>query len=107
MALYEPWISSHNGPAIDSSHCQRAGTALEMISMKIVENLPEKLPKLIHNNEGVSPWGLYLAYQAYVTFLRLNRETGNLDAVKAMNLLKQTLRALNTRWRAAGKLLYL
>lgn len=103
MALHEPWITSKNEKIFDKSRCQRARTAMETISHRIIADLPEKIPHMARNLESISPWGLYLAYQAYVTYIRLNRENESSDTSEAMNLLKQTLCVLETRWKLAGK----
>jgi hypothetical protein len=81
---------------------QRARNALETLSYKIAEHLPEEVVHLASHLDKIAPWGIFLAYSTAVTYMRLCRETANPDSLEALQLLKQTLRTLDRRWKAAG-----
>jgi hypothetical protein len=73
------------------SSCQTASTIL-----------PDKITYLKQNIQRIPTWGLYLAYRADVTYLRLEHELGSPGSIEELQNLRQTLRTMDTRWRVAG-----
>lgn len=73
-----------------------------MISAKTVDCLPDKITYLKQNIQRIPPWGLYLLYQAGVTYLRLEHDSGSPGLIKELQNLRQTFRTMDVRWRVAG-----
>ncbi|RFU29345.1 hypothetical protein B7463_g6992, partial [Scytalidium lignicola] len=86
---------------------EKQKTCLETISKRITSVLPEKMIHLVRNHSSVSPWGLFCAYQAAVTYMQLGRETNDPNTAEGLALLRQTLSIIRTRWNAAGVYLQL
>jgi hypothetical protein len=108
MALHEPRVSSNNDSnssfLVDSDCSRYAKTVTEAISKMIATKSSQHLPGIARNLERISPWGSHMVYQASVTYIRLNREASTSDSLEALEILQQTLRVLDMRWKAAGML---
>lgn len=102
MALHESRPLSGELDPDEKERCQRAKSALEAVSKRIIIGLPEKIPHVIRDLEKMSPWGIFLAYRSCVKHMQLSRETKDPDLVQAVRLLKHTLNILDPRWRSAG-----
>lgn len=102
MALHDPHISSKSEFSHGSDSYRRARTVTEEVSKTVATKSSQSLPEIKINSEIMSPWGLHLLYQASVTYIRMNREASTLDSLEALKILRQTLKALDLRWKAAG-----
>jgi hypothetical protein len=102
MALHGPHISPNSKFSLGSEYYRWAQTVTEAVSKTVVNEASQNLPGIKLNSKMMSPWGLHSLYQASITYLRMDREASTLDSVDALKTLRETLRALDARWKAAG-----
>jgi hypothetical protein len=77
------------------------------ITRDVTRDLEEKIPYLVANRNTIPPWGLHLAYRAYITCIQRDTEGRGEEISEALRLLKQSLSIMDGRWKVAGTYLRL
>ena len=103
--LHDSYTSSNPTVSDRDYHAHKA--AVIEISGKIIGASRKLLEWLALSIDGVSPLVLPWVYRSTATYMRVNRETRSADSSEALDILTKTLRAINRRWRSAGKYAFL
>lgn len=107
MALHDPRSSANQTTIIGSEREQHSAAIRKTISDEMAVMSKTYLDRITQNStavEKVSPLLLYWAYQAASNYSRLYHATGDEQYFEAWEVVQETLRTLDGRWKTAGML---
>ncbi|KUJ08129.1 putative fungal-specific transcription factor, partial [Mollisia scopiformis] len=100
VALYTPQLDSNDPRFVETNSSRRARVGIQQITETIKGNLVDNDCFFGRNPEELSPWGIFFAYHICAIHMRSSRE--NPASLLIVKSLKETFRAIDIRWNAAG-----
>ena len=106
MALHDPRSPTNQTAIVGSEREQHSAAIRKTISDEMAAMSKTYLDRITQNSttaENASPLLLYWAYQAASNYSRLYHATGDEQYFEAREVVQETLRTLDRRWKTAGK----